>query len=133
VAEGNGVIAFAEHVLMPAGKLRGKPEFIVKRERDGLEPLAYSDAAKLKEDYTNDVLTPQLLKAAVSDALVDLMAPIQEAFQASKEWQEIALKAYPPPEKKVKKEKKLGTRYPGGAKAEVPVRPKEGEAVEESK
>ena len=58
------------------------------------------------------------------------MAPIQAAFQASKEWQEITLKAYPPEEKK-KKEKKVknkGSRYPGGGAP-----PKDGEAaVEES-
>jgi tyrosyl-tRNA synthetase len=41
------------------------------------------------------------------------MAPIQAAYQASSEWQEITLKAYPPPEKKQKKIKDRGTRYPG--------------------
>ena len=63
-------------------------------------------------------LTPQLLKPAVSKALNALLAPIQTAYQESKEWQEITLKAYPPEDKK-KKEKKVknkGSRYPGGAK-----------------
>lgn len=43
------------------------------------------------------------------------MAPIQEAYQASAEWQEITQKAYPPPvvEKKPKKVKDKGTRFPG--------------------
>jgi tyrosyl-tRNA synthetase len=43
------------------------------------------------------------------------MAPIQAAYQASPEWQEITLKAYPPPivEKKHKKVKDKGYRYPG--------------------
>jgi tyrosyl-tRNA synthetase len=41
------------------------------------------------------------------------LAPIQQEFQASKEWQEIAEKAYPPPPKKEKKVKNKGTRYPG--------------------
>ena len=43
------------------------------------------------------------------------MAPIQAAYQASPEWQEITLKAYPPPvvEKKQKKVKNRGTRFPG--------------------
>jgi len=62
-------------------------------------------------------LTPQLLKPAVTKALNALLAPIQAAYEASKEWQEITLKAYPPEEKK-KKEKKVknkGSRYPGGA------------------
>ena len=67
-------------------------------------------------------MTPQLLKPAVTKTLIELTAPIQEAFQKSSEWQEIALKAYPPPEKKVKekKVKDKGTRHP--------VRSKEGEA-----
>jgi tyrosyl-tRNA synthetase len=61
-----------------------------------------------------------MIKPAVSAALVDLMAPIQAAYQASKEWQDITLKAYPPPvaEKKQKKTKDKGTkdkgsRFPG--------------------
>jgi tyrosyl-tRNA synthetase len=77
-------------------------------------------------------LTPQLLKPAVAKELNTLLAPIQEAFQASKEWQEIAEKAYPPPPKKEKKVKNKGTRYPGGGKEqaeakekELPVRPNE--------
>lgn len=46
------------------------------------------------------------------------MAPIQAAYQASPEWQEIEAKAYPPPvvHKKVKKPKDKGSRYPGGSK-----------------
>jgi tyrosyl-tRNA synthetase len=55
------------------------------------------------------------------------MAPIQAAYQASPEWQEITLKAYPPPvvEKKQKKVKDKGSRYPGAAKAQdLPERPK---------
>lgn len=44
------------------------------------------------------------------------MAPIQAEFQASKEWQEIAIKAYPPPAKKEKKVKDKGSRHPGNAK-----------------
>ena len=77
-------------------------------------------------------LTPQLLKPAVAKELSALLAPIQKAFQASKEWQEIAEKAYPPPPKKEKKVKNKGTRYPGGSSEqaeskdkELPVRPNE--------
>lgn len=47
------------------------------------------------------------------------MAPIQEAYQSSKEWQELTLKAYPPEEKvKVKKVKNKGTGHPGAKKEE---------------
>lgn len=73
-------------------------------------------------------MTPQLLKAAVTTALTDLMAPIQAAYQASPEWQEITQKAYPPPvvEKKQKKAKDKGSRYPGANKQQdLAERPKE--------
>ena len=58
------------------------------------------------------------MKPAVTDALLEILAPVQEEFNSSAEWQEIALKAYPPAEikKKVKKAKNLGTKFPGGHK-----------------
>lgn len=59
-------------------------------------------------------LTPQQLKAAVAKGLNELLAPIQAAYQASQDWQQIALAAYPPPPKKEKKAKDKGSRYPGG-------------------
>lgn len=121
VVEENGVLAFTEFVLLPAAGLKGRREFRVERERDGLEPLVYTSVTQMHEDYKNDILTPQLLKPAVAKALVELMAPIQAAYQASSEWQEIALRAYPPAEKK-KKEKKVkdkGSRYPGNAERQA--------------
>ncbi|KAG7286315.1 hypothetical protein NEMBOFW57_008624 [Staphylotrichum longicolle] len=129
VVEENGLLAFIEFVLLPAARLRGSGEFRVERERDGLETLVYTDIEKIREDYKNDVLTPQLIKPAVARELSALLAPIQEAFQASKEWQEIAEKAYPPPPKKEKKVKNKGTRHPGAVKEaeakdkELPIRP----------
>ncbi|KAM0301332.1 hypothetical protein HYE67_006840 [Fusarium culmorum] len=110
--EGNGVLALVEYVLLPASGLRtGTREF--KVERRDAEPLVYSDINKVHEDYRNDVLTPQTLKAAVTEGILALMNPIQADYQASKEWQEVTLKAYPPPVKKEKKVKNLGTRFPG--------------------
>ncbi|KAK4249764.1 hypothetical protein C7999DRAFT_12469 [Corynascus novoguineensis] len=125
VVEENGLIAFIEFVLLPAARLRGSGEFRVDRERDGLDALVYTDIEKIREDYKNDVLTPQLLKPAVAKELNALLAPIQEAFQASKEWQDIAEKAYPPPPKKEKKVKNKGTRYPGAAKDQTETKEKE--------
>ncbi|RYC53614.1 Tyrosine-tRNA ligase, partial [Xylaria longipes] len=113
VAEGNGLLAYVEHVFLPVSELKGKREFVVPRERDGLEPLVYTTIAQMRSDYENDVLTPQLLKPAVTKALHDIMIPIQDAYNASKEWQEVTLLAYPPPEKKQKKVKKTGNRPPG--------------------
>jgi len=115
--EGNGIISFVEYVLLPISSLRdpeGKGRFVIER-KEGEEPLVYHDIATLKEDYRGDKLTPQLLKAGASAALVELLAPIQAEFQASQEWQDIEKKAYPPaePAKKKKQPKDKGSRYPG--------------------
>jgi tyrosyl-tRNA synthetase len=119
--EGNGIISFVEYVLLPLSELRredGKGHFVIERNEG--EPLVYENITQLKEDYKADRLTPQLLKAGASAALVDLLAPIQAEFQASPEWQEIEKQAYPPaePAKKQKKQKDKGSRYPGGVKAQ---------------
>ena len=124
--DGNGVISFVEYVLLPVSELKndgGEPRFVVERrpkktengEEETQEPLVYTSIAKLKSDYASDVLTPQLLKPAVTAALLDLLAPIQAEFQGSKEWQEIEQKAYPQPpsQKKVKKQKDKGSKRPG--------------------
>lgn len=57
----------------------------------------------------------------MTDALNALLEPIQAEFKESKEWQEVAQKAYPPPEvkKKPKKERKLGDRFPGVVRDQV--------------
>jgi tyrosyl-tRNA synthetase len=56
------------------------------------------------------------------------MAPIQEEFKASTEWQKITDLAYPPEGKKVKdkKVKNKGTRHPGDA----PPKPEGSEATD---
>ncbi|PLB44821.1 tyrosyl-tRNA synthetase [Aspergillus steynii IBT 23096] len=129
--ENNGVLSFAQYVLFPALALKtGTPEFRVSRERDGLEPLVYSHIDQMVSDYKNDVLTPQLLKPAVADALVELTAPIRAAFEASPEWQDVIQKAYPPPpqKEKKKKQKDKGSRYPGaGAPAADQAKPADAE------
>lgn len=51
----------------------------------------------------------------MAKALNELLAPINAAYEASKDWQEVAVKAYPPPAKKEKKVKNKGTRHPGAA------------------
>lgn len=59
----------------------------------------------------------------MAKALTQLLAPIKEAFNASKDWQDITPKAYPPPPKKEKKVKDKGSRHPGNQKKqELPIR-----------
>lgn len=52
-------------------------------------------------------MTPQLLKSALTEALNELLAPIQAEYQASEEWQKTTDLAYPAEVKvAAKKEKK---------------------------
>ncbi|KAA6413153.1 MAG: tyrosine-tRNA ligase [Lasallia pustulata] len=123
--EGNGIISFVEYVLLPVSALKSeKGTFIIERREGEGEPLIYEDINTLREDYTADRLTPQLLKSGVANALIELLEPIQAEFQASQEWQAVEKKAYPPPEtkKKEKKAKDKGSRHPGTAK-EVEAQP----------
>lgn len=113
VVEENGILAFVEFVLLPAAALKGERSFTVDRSRDNLEPLVYTSIAQMHDDYRNDVLTPQLLKPAVAKGINDLLAPIQKAFNESKEWQKTAELGYPAPPKKEKKVKNKGTGHPG--------------------
>ena len=68
---------------------------------------------------------PQMLKPATTNALLELLQPIQEEYQRSLEWQETDKKAYPPVEvkKKGKKVKDRGTRFPGTAAKDVEAKP----------
>jgi hypothetical protein len=114
VVEDNGVLSFVEYVLLPAGHLiYGEPKFVVER-RAPAEPLTYTDIKKMQEDYANDILTPQDLKPAVTQALNALLEPVQKEFKANQAWQDIEQKAYPPPPvvKKEKKVKNKGTFHP---------------------
>ncbi|KAI7596025.1 tyrosyl-tRNA synthetase [Hortaea werneckii] len=114
--EGNGVLSFVEYVLLPASALKnnGTPKFVVQR-RDA-EPLTYANIEDMRKDYAADVLQPQALKPAVTDALLEILTPLRAKFESDAEWQAIEQRAYPPPpapEKKKKKEKNLGSRFPG--------------------
>ncbi|CZR39223.1 putative tyrosine-tRNA ligase [Fusarium proliferatum ET1] len=97
--EGNGVIAFVEHVIFRVESLKAgdKPRFIVET-REG-EILVYEDISKLKEDYASDILTPQMIKPALMKALNELLEPIRKDFEADEEWKRIANLAYPVEEK----------------------------------
>jgi tyrosyl-tRNA synthetase len=55
----------------------------------------------------------------VTEALIQLLTPVQEEFQGNETWKCIEQKAYPPPPappKKEKKKKDKGTGYPGASK-----------------
>jgi len=108
--EGNGVIAFVEHVIFRAIALKVDGESTFTVQRRDQEPLVYDSIEKLKEDYASDILTPQLLKSALVHHLNELLKPIIDEYEASPEWKAIAIEAYPPDKvaPKVKKVKDKG-------------------------
>ncbi|KAI9738840.1 MAG: hypothetical protein M1834_008347 [Cirrosporium novae-zelandiae] len=116
--EGNGIISFVEYVLLPISALKnnGKGRFVVEKREE--PPLEYTDIEKLKEDYKNDILTPQLLKSGVTKALNVLLEPIRAEFESNSEWQQLEKEAYPTvdTQKKQKKVKNKGSRHPGAGK-----------------
>ncbi|KAG9237602.1 tRNA synthetases class I-domain-containing protein [Amylocarpus encephaloides] len=93
--EGNGVIAFVEHVILRALALKKDHDGKFTVERNDQEPLIYESAEKLKGDYAADILTPQLLKAALTTHLNAILAPIRAEYDASPEWQSVCESAYP--------------------------------------
>lgn len=125
IVEDNGVLSFVEFVLLPISALQtGEPRFVVER-REG-EPLVYNSIAQMHSDYREDILSPQILKPAVTEALNKLLQPIQADFEANEEWQKVEKLAYPPPpapEKKVKVKKDKGSKFPGAAKKDVVAQP----------
>jgi tyrosyl-tRNA synthetase len=54
--EGNGVVAFVEHVIFRALALNLEKETKFVVERRDAEPLVYDTIEKLKEDYTADIV-----------------------------------------------------------------------------
>ncbi|KAF5967722.1 tyrosyl-tRNA synthetase [Fusarium bulbicola] len=117
--EGNGVIAFIEHVIFRVESLKtgGEPRFKVET-RDG-DTLVYEDISKLKEDYASDALTPQMMKPALIKTLNELLGPIRRDFEADEDWQRVAQLAYPPEERS--KKTKMGKKK-GKVQHELPIR-----------
>ncbi|RKK66773.1 Tyrosine--tRNA ligase, cytoplasmic [Fusarium oxysporum] len=117
VAEGNGVLAFIQHVLLPYSELQspdGKPSIsvILKNET---QPTTFGSFAEVVAAYESDSLTPQLAKKIVEDGLIKLTESIRCDFEADKDWQEIARAAYPEPKTKMAKggSKQTNAKHPG--------------------
>ncbi|EKM51215.1 uncharacterized protein PHACADRAFT_263236 [Phanerochaete carnosa HHB-10118-sp] len=102
--------------------LEGAPEgavFSVFRKEEYGGKLHYKDFGELKKDFAERKLHPKDLKTAVADAIVRLLTPIREAFEKSEEWRTVEKLAYPDPNakpEKVKKVKKYVPPPPGKGK-----------------
>ena len=90
--------------------LEGAPEgtlFSINRPEKYGGALHYQAFADLKRDFEEKKVHPGDLKAAVGDAIVQLLEPVQKMFGESSEWQEVEKLAYPPPPQPEKKKKKV--------------------------
>ncbi|KAF8530089.1 tyrosyl-tRNA synthetase [Hysterangium stoloniferum] len=67
--------------------------------------LHFSKYKDLEDAFAAAQIHPGDLKKAVGDAIVDLLEPIQEAFQTNEEWQKVTELAYPSEVKEVKKKR----------------------------
>ncbi|CUM55472.1 unnamed protein product [Debaryomyces tyrocola] len=119
--ENNGLIAFIEYVIQPIQELQSEKDGVFKLDIDRPEkyggPISYDSIDELKADFSSEKLSPVDLKSGVAEKIIELLAPIRESFEASEEFKEAQAKGYPveqpKSEKKVKKQKNKGTRYPG--------------------
>ncbi|CUM54244.1 Tyrosine--tRNA ligase, cytoplasmic [Debaryomyces fabryi] len=132
--ENNGLIAFIEYVIQPIQELKAEKDNVFKLDIDRPEkyggPISYDSIDELKTDFASGKLSPVDLKSGVAEKIIELLAPIRESFEASEEFKEAQAKGYPveqpKSEKKVKKQKNKGTRYPGAGNAKEGVNAKEG-------
>lgn len=98
--EGNGILAFIQHVLLPYSQLRspdGKAAAVSVLLKDQTEPTVFRSFDEIREAYAADRLTPQLAKQVVEEGLVKLNTSIRHDFDADEEWQRIADAAYSSP------------------------------------
>lgn len=120
--EDNGVLAFIKAVLIPVQELREeqaknrgekyaargegsgsfvKPDapegtlFSVPRKADFGGDCHYKSYQELEDAYAKEELHPGDLKNGVTEALVALLTPIKEMFNADPEWQEVERLGYP--------------------------------------
>lgn len=95
--EGNGILTFIQHVLLPYSQLNssdGKTASLTAVLKDETEPTTFSSFAEVVEAYKADRLTPQLAKKIVEEGLIELTTSIRDRFEADREWQSIADAAY---------------------------------------
>ncbi|KAI4231008.1 MAG: hypothetical protein LQ349_005892 [Xanthoria aureola] len=97
--EGNGILAFIQHVLLPYSQLQspdGKASISVVL-KDQTEATTLASFGEVTAAYEADQLTPQIAKKLVIEVLTRLTTSIRNEFDADVEWQRIAGVAYSSP------------------------------------
>ncbi|KAL6451747.1 TYS1 Tyrosine--tRNA ligase [Candida maltosa Xu316] len=122
----NGLISFIEYVIQPIEELKTGVEGAFKLNIDRPEKyggaLSYTSVDDLKKDFVDGKLAPPDLKMGVADKINELLSPIRAEFESNEEFRDAEAKGYPvekPKQVKKKKEKKIGTRYPGATATEA--------------
>ncbi|KAL8991990.1 MAG: hypothetical protein Q9169_007468 [Polycauliona sp. 2 TL-2023] len=97
--EGNGILAFIQHDLLPYSQLQsptGEATISVVL-KDDTDPTHFQVFEEVAAAYEADILTPQLAKKLVTQGLIKLTTSIRNDFEADIEWQQIATEAYSDP------------------------------------
>lgn len=76
VTKDNPTIEYVEHIVMPTTN-----SFEIKRAAKHGGAVEITSAAELKKLYADGKLHPADLKAAVGDAIVDILAPVRKYFE----------------------------------------------------
>ena len=96
--EGNGILAFIQHVLLPLSQLKssdGKTAALSATLKDETEPTVFQSFTDVIKAYEADLLSPQLAKKIVQDGLILLTASIRQDFEQDEDWQALSRAAYP--------------------------------------
>lgn len=94
--ENNGVLAFAKYVLFPL--LNTGEGFLIQRGASNGGDIEYTTYEQMESDFSQALLHPGDLKAAVEVRLNALLEPIRKIFEAP-ELVKLVKDAYPPPAK----------------------------------
>lgn len=131
--EDNGLLAFVGAVLIPVSQLRidrlkgdavleaglgdqrpfisdDAPDgtvFTVERDEKHGGNLHYSSFEELRTGFEEKKIHPKDLKTVAANGIIRLLQPIQKAFKENEEWQTVAKLAYPDPNAKPEKKKKV--------------------------
>ncbi|KAI8911499.1 tRNA synthetases class I-domain-containing protein [Gorgonomyces haynaldii] len=99
----NPIIAFLRAVVFPVNNLKTPGyKFVVNRPERFGGNVEFENAEQLEQAFANKELHPGDLKAAATDAVNGLLAPIRAIFEDDIGLQDLTLKAYPPPKEIVK-------------------------------
>jgi len=128
----NGVLAFVEAVLIPISEMRleritaaeddvgaaSQKPFITDDAPDGTvytiarDPkhggsMHFSSFKDIQTHFLEKKLHPTDLKTSVAESINKLLDPIRKAFEENEEWQAVEKLAYPDPNAKPEKKKKV--------------------------